>query len=158
MMFLTAYCILVMLTSLTYIQGAFTTKFMLHRPSSALERTGNDVLSSSTFILHRRTGRMHQTRLSMSTSEIKTLIPPQSNQFYIQEEEVKKSRFIGIAAPCSSWDEARIHLEQVRKDHPKSRHVCFGFVSGGCENSVVTERCSDDGEPTGTAVSFCWVF
>jgi len=45
----------------------------------------------------------------------------------------------------------------VRKDHPKSRHVCFGFVSssgsGGDDSNEGsgTERCSDDGEPTGTA-------
>lgn len=47
-----------------------------------------------------------------------------------------------------------MYLDLVRKDHPKSRHVCFGFVSGGgSEGGVGTERCSDDGEPTGTAVS-----
>jgi hypothetical protein len=97
----------------------------------------------------------NSTRLHSSSSQIKTLLPPPSNQnFHIEEEIVKKSRFIGIAAPCSSWDEAQLHLEQVRKDHPKSRHVCFGFVSGGnSEKSAGTERCSDDGEPTGTAVS-----
>lgn len=154
-MFLSSYFILlVMVTSITHIvHGAFAIKLMLHRPPSALERLSNDLLPSA-FILHRRTrtGRIHQAQLlSMSMPEIKTLIPPQSSKFYIEEEEVKKSRFIAIAAPCSSWDEAQIHLEQVRKNHPKSRHVCFGFVSGGCENSVVTERCSDDGEPTGTA-------
>jgi putative IMPACT (imprinted ancient) family translation regulator len=36
----------------------------------------------------------------------------------------------------------------LRSEHPKARHVCFGFVAGV---NPVQERCSDDGEPTGTA-------
>jgi hypothetical protein len=117
---------------------------------------GRTLLTAALITQHRPRIHLHPTRLqsSSSSSNIKTLLPPSFNQFYTEEEIVKKSRFIGIAVPCSSWDEAQLHLEQVRKDHPKSRHVCFGFVSGGSsENSVGTERCSDDGEPTGTAVS-----
>ena len=89
-------------------------------------------------------------RITTHVAQIKTLQPP-SNQFYIEEEIIKKSRFIGLSTPCNSWEEAQVHLEQVRKDHPKARHVCFAFVSG--LEGVGTERCSDDGEPTGTAVS-----
>ena len=124
-------------------------------------------LQPSSFLLHhykhkRPMQTLRTTRLqsSSSSSEIKTLLPPTPpNQFYIEEEVIKKSRFIGITTPCSTWEEAQLHLEQVRRDHPKSRHVCFGFVSGGSgseNNSVGTERCSDDGEPTGTAVSIIW--
>jgi len=61
------------------------------------------------------------------------------------EEIVKKSRFVGYTAHCTSWDEAQTILESVRADHVKCRHVCFGFVSG------TTERSTDNGEPTGTA-------
>ena len=104
----------------------------------------------SCFLHHLNPNRPIQTRLQ--STEIKTLLPP-PNQFYTAEEIIKKSRFIGITTPCSTWEEAQSYLEQVRKDHPKSRHVCFGFVSGGSENCGGTERCSDDGEPTGTAVS-----
>jgi len=111
----------------------------------------------SAFLHHQQ--QACRTRLHSSPCEIKTLLPPQeANQFYVEEEIIKKSRFIGIATPCSTWDEAQVYLEQVRKEHPKSRHVCFGFVSGGSENCVGTERASDDGEPTGTAVSFAWVY
>lgn len=107
---------------------------------------------------------------STSSAPLKTLEPitqqSDSDGFYQAEDLViKKSRFIGIAAPTTSWDGAKVMLEQVRKDHPKSRHVCFGFVSSSTasepsadeENhddtltTVGTERASDDGEPTGTA-------
>lgn len=108
--------------------------------------------------LHRLfTSHSRQTsRLNSSTTSkepLKTLLP-NSNELYSEEEIVKKSRFIGLATHCTSWEEAQVYLEQVRKEHPKSRHVCFGFVSGGIdvgEGGVGTERCSDDGEPTGTA-------
>lgn len=64
------------------------------------------------------------------------------------EMEVKKSRFIGYAQHVETWKEAQDFLHVVRAEHPKSRHVAFGFVSG---YNPVQERCSDDGEPTGTA-------
>mmetsp|Transcript_24687 Transcript_24687/g.36197 ORF Transcript_24687/g.36197 Transcript_24687/m.36197 type:complete len:290 (-) Transcript_24687:133-1002(-) len=67
---------------------------------------------------------------------------------YTSEQVIKKSRFIGIAKHCESWDEAQMFIRGVRAEHPKARHVCFGFVSG---SNPVQERCSDDGEPTGTA-------
>lgn len=115
-----------------------------------------------------------QSSSSSSTSAtLKTLAPitqqSDSERFYQIEEVVKKSRFIGIAVPTTSWDDAKTIVEQVRKDHPKSRHVCFGFISSSTatapstddennkdsqnqDNTVVgTERASDDGEPTGTA-------
>ena len=104
---------------------------------------------------------------SSTSAPLKTLAPiaqqADSDSFYQIEEIVKKSRFIGIAVPATSWDDAKIILEQVRKDHPKSRHVCFGFISSSTaaapsaddenqDDTVVgTERASDDGEPTGTA-------
>lgn len=64
------------------------------------------------------------------------------------EMEVKKSRFIGYAQHAETWKEAQEFLSVVKQEHPKSRHIAFGFVAG-C--NPVQERCSDDGEPTGTA-------
>ena len=59
---------------------------------------------------------------SSKTEPLKTLAPiaqqSDSDSFYQIEEIVKKSRFIGIAVPATSWDDAKIILEQVRKDHP----------------------------------------
>mmetsp|Transcript_16590 Transcript_16590/g.36117 ORF Transcript_16590/g.36117 Transcript_16590/m.36117 type:complete len:264 (+) Transcript_16590:284-1075(+) len=63
------------------------------------------------------------------------------------EQTIKKSRFIGLATNCASWDDAQTFIASVRADHPKARHVCFGFVAGV---NPVQERASDDGEPTGT--------
>jgi len=60
---------------------------------------------------------------------------------------VKKSRFIGIAKQCSTFEDAESFIADVKIEHPKSRHVVFGYV--GCN----TERSTDDGEPTGTAGS-----
>jgi len=64
------------------------------------------------------------------------------------ETEVKKSRFIAYASHASSWKEAQDYIHMVKDDHPKGRHWCYAY-SGGL--NPVTERCSDDGEPTGTA-------
>jgi uncharacterized YigZ family protein len=64
------------------------------------------------------------------------------------EMEVKKSRFIGYAKHVKTWDEAQAYMEVVKREHPKARHWCHGFRSGA---NPVNERCSDDGEPSGTA-------
>lgn len=71
-----------------------------------------------------------------------------SNKYYEAEQTIKKSRFIGIATYCTSWDDAQAFTSSIKKQHPKARHVCFGFLAG---YNPVQERCSDDGEPTGTA-------
>ena len=64
------------------------------------------------------------------------------------EIEVKKSRFIGYARYVKTWDEAQVYIEEIKAEHPKARHWCYGFRSGA---NPVNERSSDDGEPTGTA-------
>ena len=66
------------------------------------------------------------------------------------EMEVKKSRFLGYACHVSTWDEAKLYIEQIKSEHPKARHWCYGFCGG---HNPVNERCSDDGEPSGTAGS-----
>jgi len=71
-----------------------------------------------------------------------------SSTYYQAEQIIKKSRFIGIAKHCTSWSNAQNFIASIRSEHNKARHVCFGFVSG---HNPVQERCSDDGEPTGTA-------
>lgn len=66
----------------------------------------------------------------------------------MSEMEVKKSRFLGYATHADNWDDATTYLEQVKAEHPKARHWCYGFQ---CGYNPVHQRCSDDGEPTGTA-------
>ena len=59
----------------------------------------------------------------------------------------KRSRFLGHVLPVSSEEEARAHIERVRKQHYDARHNCWCYRlrEGG------VERYSDDGEPQGTA-------
>lgn len=60
----------------------------------------------------------------------------------------KKSRFIAQVFPIKSEEEALEILARVRKKHYDARHNCFAYVLG---EKNETERCSDDGEPSGTA-------
>ncbi len=59
----------------------------------------------------------------------------------------KRSRFIGQVWRVSSEEEARVRIEETRKKHYDARHNCWccRLHDGG------VERCSDDGEPQGTA-------
>ncbi len=59
---------------------------------------------------------------------------------------IKKSRFLGLACRAESEEEAQRVLEQRRKQHYNARHHCYAY-------SLATGvmRCSDDGEPQGTA-------
>ena len=60
---------------------------------------------------------------------------------------IKKSRFIGLAAPLRSADEASALLAQVKKTHWDASHNVWAYSlrEGGLR------RYSDDGEPQGTA-------
>jgi len=58
----------------------------------------------------------------------------------------KKSQFIGHIAPAATEEEALAFLAQVRQQHRDARHNCYAFR---LKNGV--KRCSDDGEPQGTA-------
>lgn len=60
----------------------------------------------------------------------------------------KKSRFIAKLYPVSSEEEVLEILEKVRKKYWDARHHCWAFVLG---EEQPLERCSDDGEPSGTA-------
>lgn len=64
------------------------------------------------------------------------------------EYEEKKSRFLASAAPVTSEEEAAAFIGAVRKKYYDARHHCYAFVIG--RNREIT-RCSDDGEPAGTA-------
>ena len=60
----------------------------------------------------------------------------------------KKSRFIAQVFPVTTEEEVTEILERERKKYWDARHNCYAFVLGaGGEIS----RCSDDGEPSGTA-------
>jgi len=66
------------------------------------------------------------------------------------EQEIKKSRFIGIASPITSEDDARSMLDKIRSETPDATHHCWAYIVGNPEASSRI-RASDDGEPSGTA-------
>ena len=60
----------------------------------------------------------------------------------------KKSRFIATVRKCESEEEAVRFIEEMKKKYWDARHNCSAFVIGS--RGELT-RCSDDGEPSGTA-------
>lgn len=60
----------------------------------------------------------------------------------------KGSKFLSFAIPVQSEEEVKRLLEQYRKDFFDARHVCYAWVLGPNRDA---SRCSDDGEPSGTA-------
>lgn len=60
----------------------------------------------------------------------------------------KGSRFIALAYPVSSVDEAKEILGQIRKEYHDARHHCYAYKIG---KDNPEQRYSDDGEPSGTA-------
>lgn len=77
----------------------------------------------------------------------KSLITNSSAQ---AEYEVKKSRFIGHIQPCASKEAAQGLLSELKLKHPAASHVAYAWrIRGG--DGMITERFSDDGEPSGTA-------
>ena len=64
------------------------------------------------------------------------------------EIEEKKSRFIANVKKIQTEEEALEFLAQMRKKYWDARHNCFAYVAG---DQYQLQRCSDDGEPAGTA-------
>ena len=62
--------------------------------------------------------------------------------------EEKKSRFIATVRRCGTEEEAAAFIEEMKKKYWDARHNCSAFVIGA--RGELT-RCSDDGEPSGTA-------
>ena len=60
----------------------------------------------------------------------------------------KKSRFIATIRKCETEEEAVAFIEEMKKKYWDARHNCSAFVIGS--RGELT-RCSDDGEPSGTA-------
>lgn len=60
----------------------------------------------------------------------------------------KKSRFIATVEMVESEEEAIEFIERMKKKYWDARHNCSAFVIG---DRAQIQRCSDDGEPQGTA-------
>ena len=61
---------------------------------------------------------------------------------------INKSRFIAYKVELTNLEQVKEFINKLKKEHKKARHVCFAYVFKG---DVVSEKCSDDGEPGGTA-------
>ena len=75
--------------------------------------------------------------------EIKVLLEGASGEY-----EEKKSRFIATLKAVSSEEEAAEFIASVKKKYWDARHNCSAYIIGS--RGELT-RCSDDGEPSGTA-------
>ncbi len=60
----------------------------------------------------------------------------------------KKSRFIASVQPVESEEEALAFIEKIKKQYWNATHNCFAYAIG---ERFQIQRCSDDGEPQGTA-------
>ena len=58
----------------------------------------------------------------------------------------QRSRFIGYVRPVSTEEEAQRFIEEKKKFHWEAKHNVYAYVLRGG-----IQRCSDDGEPHGTA-------
>ncbi len=65
------------------------------------------------------------------------------------EHIVLNSKFIAALAPVFSTEEARAFIARVKKEFADASHNVPAYIIGG--GNTVTEFCSDDGEPAGTA-------
>jgi uncharacterized YigZ family protein len=66
-----------------------------------------------------------------------------------REHTVVNSKFIATLAPVFSTDEARAFIARTKKEFGDASHNVSAYIIGG--GHTVTEYCSDDGEPAGTA-------
>lgn len=60
----------------------------------------------------------------------------------------KKSRFIAHVFYIKDEDEAIAYINEVKKKYWDAKHNCYAYVAG-INNEI--QKCSDDGEPSGTA-------
>lgn len=65
------------------------------------------------------------------------------------ELEIKKSRFIAIASRVKEEADIKRILEQTRLEYTAASHVCYAYIIGPPRRNK--HRCSDDGEPRGSA-------
>lgn len=63
---------------------------------------------------------------------------------------VKKSRFLAVVDRANSEVAAREAIASARSSNPAAGHHCSAILVGDLPGNRI-ERCSDDGEPTGTA-------
>lgn len=63
------------------------------------------------------------------------------------ETVIERSRFITHVFYVENEQDARVKLEQIRKKYSDATHNCYAYIT----DYGTTTKCSDDGEPSGTA-------
>ena len=58
---------------------------------------------------------------------------------------INKSKFITEIQKINNIEEINEKLKQIKQKYKDATHYCYGYIING------KEKCSDDGEPTGTA-------
>ena len=66
----------------------------------------------------------------------------------INELIINKSRFIGIMEDLTCEEDIANILSRLKSEDKKATHICYAYVYS---IDKVLEKCSDDGEPKGTA-------
>lgn len=79
----------------------------------------------------------------MENNPVKTLYQGGSGEII-----EKKSRFIANVEKIETEEDALVFIAKMKKQYWDARHNCYAFVVGKNHN---LQRCSDDGEPNGTA-------
>ena len=59
----------------------------------------------------------------------------------------KKSKFYGYLLRCTTEQEIKDALQELKKEHKKATHICWA----GRMRTPFFEKAVDDGEPSGTA-------
>lgn len=77
------------------------------------------------------------------TSEFRTIARP--SEGIIRE---KMSKFIALAFPVTSAEEARAAIKGVENEYHDARHVCWAYMLGAAMEEF---QWNDNGEPSGTA-------
>lgn len=66
----------------------------------------------------------------------------------VNELVINKSRFVGIMENLTCEQDIENILTKIKQEHKKASHICYAYVYN---LDKVIEKCSDDGEPKGTA-------
>ena len=61
---------------------------------------------------------------------------------------IEKSKFICYLRHVESEDEARRFISEIKKKNSLATHNCYAYI---CDKTGINQKCSDDGEPQGTA-------
>lgn len=69
------------------------------------------------------------------------------DKVYFSEYVIQKSKFFSYAYPVFDENKCKEILDELREKYNDATHVCFAYVL----STPRVEKCSDDGEPTGTA-------